>query len=1343
MASPGTRAPRDLRAPLADLAGIDEGARDELAHALERRRLDAEEALDPIGDPLALPDDRPVVAIGAVVARAQAGERRLDVLGARGAALGLLAARLALAGDRPVVIVTADEGRARTLVADLEFFCRAPPARRPQRTTSGATASPTSRNAPSARAAGTEDEAAEGDEVAPEDAEDVGIGDVLLLTSSEASPYAEVSPDRRAALGRLATLAHLSRGPAQGRASFRALVVTASALVRKVVPRAVIEARTERVVAEEELDRDSLIARLAEAGYLRVPVVEDPGSFAVRGALLDVWPPSSPVPSRIELYGDVVLSIKRFDPDKQRTAASGRSLSELRLPPAREAILDPAAVERARRRVADLCDAVDLPTSKARALSEDVAQGRAFFGADGLLPAYFDELDPLERYLPDDALFLLDDPVAVAQALRDELARAHRDAEAHVKAPRFAPEVHYVDEAAVAARLAKATVVAAHRIAIEAGAPELDEPPLRPFERTPEGAPTLAAKDNQDLAIAVKQARATRGRRGALDPLVRRLHAWRERDIRVVLTARASTQAERLVALLRGHDVPIRAHLGSEGLGAALLDDPALGRDVVEVVCGTLAHGALLPVERVALVTEEEIFGGRARRRAARGTSAKDAARAFVDDLRNLAVGDLVVHVEHGIGRYLGLEHRDLLGPATVDADGKLHQPKTRVDLLVVEYGGGDRLYLPVYRLNQLQKFSGAVGGSGEGGETPGAVKTAASAKLDKLGGSTFAKAKQRVEKAVRQMADELLRLYAERQANVGEPLPTPDDDYREFEATFPFEETPDQAKAIADVLDDLQKSRPMERLVCGDVGFGKTEVAIRAAFRAASAGKQVAVLCPTTVLAQQHFHTFEQRLAGYPIVVAAMSRFQDAGEQRETLKRLKEGKVDIVIGTHRLLSKDVHFKELGLLVVDEEQRFGVTHKERIKQLKLKVHALTLTATPIPRTLQMAISGMRDLSLITTPPVDRRAIRTVVTRFDDAVIRDAISRELARGGQVFYVHNRVVGRAESSDGGIYERAAKVQQLVPSARVAVAHGQMGPDALEQAMLDFVEGRYDVLCSTAIIESGLDIPRANTIIVDRADLFGLGQLYQLRGRVGRSKERAYCYLIVPPQAAMSDEARARIDALEKHTELGSGFKIAALDLEIRGAGDLLGAEQSGNVSQVGFELFCQMLDEAVRELRGDADAHFHEVDPELSFDVEAFLPDDYVGDVGVRLGLYKRFAQALDEEQVGDLAAEMEDRFGVPPREAACFVRVMRLKCELRSVRALGCEATRERVTLHLRSDTPLDPLKLAALVGKRNAPWKLTPDMRLTRRYDAGVHADGVEAAEKLMSELGSLRKPGS
>ena len=1287
--------PRPLTAKLGELEGV---SADELERELGSRRRAEEDALDPIGDPLAISDDRPLVSVADVVSRMRdANVRRVDVLGARGGALPYLIARVAHAVERPLVVVTADLDRARGLVSDLEFFFR--------------------RHQHAPRDKRSED--AEGAEVSAEDAEDTGIGEVLMLSSSDASPYAEVAPDRRAALGRLATLAHLARAARGDATPWKALVVTAATMVRRVVPRATIDARTEVVRAEEELDRGALIERLTEAGYLRVPVVEDPGTFAVRGALLDVWPPSSPTPVRIELYGELVLTMKRFDADDQR-AIDGGALDVLHLPPAREAILDPAAIERAKSRIAELADAVNTPTAKARQLAEDVAQGRSFFGAEGFLPAYHDVLDPIWRYLPDDALFVLDDPTAIGDALRDELARATEDVASHAARPHFAVPSHYVEESDFAARVSDARTLVVHRVAIEGSIEGSESAAFAPYERAPDDVGTLGAKDLGDLASAVRQARATRGKRGALDPLVRRLAVWREHGLRTVIAARATTQAERLVGLLRAHDVTTRARLSFD---ATLLQDESFGRDTVEVVVGSLTHGVLLPSERLVLVTEEEVFGARARRRATKSETAKDAARPFIEDLRALSVGDLVVHAEHGIGKYLGLEHRDILGPAMVDADGKLHQPKTRVDLIVVEYSGGDRLYLPVYRLNQIQKYSG--------GE-------ATTIRVDRLGGSTFAKSKQRVEKAVKQMADELLRLYAERQALQGEPLPARDDDYREFEATFPFEETPDQAKAIADVLSDLETPRPMDRLVCGDVGFGKTEVAIRAAFRAALAGRQVAVLCPTTVLAQQHFLTFSQRLSGYAITVAALSRFQDGKEQSETIKRLKEGKLDIVIGTHRILSKDVHFKDLGLLVVDEEQRFGVTHKERIKQLKTKVHVLTLTATPIPRTLQMAVSGLRDLSLITTPPADRRAIRTIVTRFDETVIREAVTRELSRGGQVFYVYNRVT---VGDSGGLYEKARRLQELVPSARIAVAHGQMSDKALEQAMLDFVDGKFDVLCSTAIIESGLDIPRANTMIVDRADLFGLSQLYQLRGRVGRSKERAYCYLIVPPRAAMTEEATLRIEALEKHTELGAGFKIASLDLEIRGAGDLLGAEQSGNVAQVGFEMFCQMLDDAVRQIRGDVLAEDgHDIDPELSFDVEAFLPDDYVSDVGVRLTLYKRFAQATNEEWVDDLASEMEERFGPPPESAARFVRLMRLKTELRALRALGCEATRERVTLHLRNDTPLDPAKLMKVVAKKASPWKLSPDMRLTRRFDPGTLADGVEAAEKLVAELGAYRK---
>lgn len=502
----------------------------------------------------------------------------------------------------------------------------------------------------------------------------------------------------------------------------------------------------------------------------------------------------------------------------------------------------------------------------------------------------------------------------------------------------------------------------------------------------------------------------------------------------------------------------------------------------------------------------------------------------------------------------------------------------------------------------------------------------------------------------------------------------------------------------------------------------------MRAAFRVAMAGRQVAVLCPTTVLAQQHAHSFRERMAGYPIEIRQLSRFVPKEEQGKVLAALKEGRVDVVIGTHRLLSKDVHFKNLGLLVVDEEQRFGVAHKERIKTLRAQVDVLTLSATPIPRTLQMAVSGLRDLSLITTPPVDRRAVRTFVTRWDPHVIGEAIKRELARGGQAFVVHNRI----ES----LSERAARIQEMVPEARIATAHGQMNEALLEKVMNDFIEGRYDVLCSTAIIESGLDIPRANTMIIDRADTYGLAQLYQLRGRVGRSKERAYCYLVAPPPTVMSDEARLRIAALERFTELGSGFKVASLDLELRGAGDVLGAEQSGTVNAVGFELFMKMLEEAVAELRGTPVSH--EIDPELNVDTPLLLPDDYIEDVGVRLSLYKRFASGESESHVEAIAEEMEDRFGPPPEAARTFVRAMALKPELRRLRVLGCEAGRSRVTLHLADDSPIDLARLVALIARDKGRLRLTPDRKLSARFDEQGEGDAIDRVQALLRELGPL-----
>jgi transcription-repair coupling factor (superfamily II helicase) len=1163
---------------------------------------------------------------------------RIDIAGMRGSAGAALAAALARYGHR-VVFVAADLEAARRAAEDVGFFVRG---------------------------------------AADDDAEDTGEGDVLVFAASESSPYADVSPDRRAAMSRMATLYHLAH-----ERPWRVLLVPASALARKVVPRRELARRDSRIVVESEIDRDALVRSLSEAGYLRVPIVEDPGGFAVRGALIDVWPPSTDSPVRVELYGDLVLSMKPFDPIEQKTRKDGPDLKTLWLPPVREAILDAATVARARGRVTQLAEAIDWPTTKTRALVDDVTSARAFFGAEGFLPAYYDDLDSLLSYVPRDAVVVLEDPPSLTRALREDLERATRDA-GHKSGPSFLPGAFYRDEDEVVGELEAHPLVALHRTAIAGAAGE----GISAFESATEPL-DLASSDHEDLTRAVKAARSSRGKNASLSPLVRRVAHWQGSGLRVFITARAQTQAERIATLLRHQGIESKPRLGF--FDPTWLDEPG---SRVEIVVGPLTRGVVLPADGLVLVTEEEIFGARTHRRRDRAKVA-DPSRPFLEDLRSLSPGDYVVHAEHGIGRYQGLVHKAIPGGHTVD-------------LIAIEYGGGDKLYLPVWRLNQLGKYLG--------GES-------ASPKLDKLGGSTFARTKARVAREVRKMADELLRLYAERAALPGHPLAPADDDYRAFEASFPFDETADQSRAIDDVNRDLEAPRPMDRLVCGDVGFGKTEVALRAAFRAAMAGRQVALLCPTTVLAQQHFKTFESRTAGYPIQVRALSRFQTKKEQEETLIGLKDGKVDAVVGTHRLLSKDVHFKNLGLLVVDEEQRFGVAHKERIKQIRAQVDVLTLTATPIPRTLQMAVTGLRDLSLITTAPADRRAVRTIVTRWDDQVVREAVTRELARGGQCFYVYNRV--------DRLYEKAQHLQELVPTARIAVAHGQMGEAALEEAMLDFVDGRYDVLVSTAIVESGLDIPRANTMVIDRADLFGLAQLYQLRGRVGRSKERAYCYLVVPPANALTDEARARIEALERHTELGSGFQIASLDLELRGAGDLLGSEQSGSVASVGFDMFCRMLDEAVHEMRGEEVVH--DVDTELSFDLEALLPEDYVTDVGVRLSLYKRLASASDEAHTADIAAEMEDRFGAPPEEARRLVKLMTLKTELRRLRALGCEANARLVTLHLREDTPLDPAKITALIRKSGGAWKLTPDMRLSRRFTTG--GDGIANAETALAEL--------
>ena len=1194
--------------------------------------------------------------------RALESARRVDLSGLPPSAAALVLARFAARTSRKVLVLTSDTDAARRAVSDLELF--------------GGLA----------------------------DSEGESGGEVLAYPAHEISPYVDVAPDRRASMDRLAALFHLAQ-----RLPWRFLVAPLSALARRVPPRAAILARSAVIRAEEELDRDELVRTLVEGGYMRVPVVEDPGTFAVRGALIDIYPPHAEHPARVELDDWLVLSIKRFDPDDQRTH---EALPELFIHPVRDALQGPEEIALARVRVRELCESIDLPTRATRQLIEDLESGRLYLGIDGWLPAFYPSLETLFDYLPDDVVVAILDPSAAVHAATDTFDRARRDHEARADSgqPAFPFTDHFLEEDALVERLSASRLALVHRLAIGGQRGE-DEGPLASLESVAhDGLLTLAAEDQQPLVAELETNKKTHGQGDALAPLATHARRWLDAGLRVVFTARTATQAQRLGSILKGYGVPTVPGEPAPFSSAILAGRPP---GAAQITIGNLSAGFVLATEALAIVTEEEVFGTRARRKK-RGDEKKKSdkarGRAFLEDLRQLEVGDYVVHSDHGVGRYLGLERKTL----GLSRDEEIRGMKAAfVEVLVVEYANADKLFLPVTRLHQLQKYSG-----GEGHKP----------KIDRLGGQTFEKTKSKVQKHVKQMADELLRLYAERMAHQREPLAAADRSYAEFEATFAFEETPDQARAIEDVLSDLEDRRPMDRIVCGDVGFGKTEVAIRAAFRVASGGRQVAVLCPTTVLAQQHFHTFADRLKDHPVRVEVLSRFVEREKQSEILQATKDGKVDILVGTHRLLSKDVHFKQLGLLVVDEEQRFGVTHKERVKKLKSEVDVLTLTATPIPRTLQLAVGGLRDLSLITTPPTDRRAVRTFVIRWDDHLIKEAIQRELSRGGQVFFVYNRIEG--------LYERAHRLQELVPSARIAVGHGQLSEGVLERTMTDFVEGQYDILCSTAIIESGLDIPRANTMIIDRADSFGLAQLYQLRGRVGRSKERAYCYLLTPPPSQLTDDARARIEALERFSHLGAGFQVASLDMELRGAGDVLGGEQSGTIAAIGFELFLHMLNEAVAELRGEPIVH--EVDTELTLDVEQYLPDDYIEDVGLRLSFYKRLASAEDEQEVIDLASEMEDRFGPAPRQALSLVRAMRLKPALRALRALGCEANPQRVTLHLKEDTPLDPAKVMGLVTRRGAPWKLTSDMKLTRRFGPDEGSDSLEHVEQVLAELSGL-----
>ncbi|HVR62033.1 MAG TPA: transcription-repair coupling factor, partial [Polyangia bacterium] len=1097
----------------------------------------------------------------------------------------------------------------------------------------------------------------------------------------DASPYAEMQPDRRGILRRMAVLFRLSQGFAPA-----VLVASASSLFRRVVPRVPFDRLCDVIEAGSTLDREATTAMLLRAGFSRAAVVEDPGTFAVRGAVIDVFSPVYRHPVRVELFGDVVESIRLYDAATQRTL---RPLDALFIHPVRETVRTEGADVRAKLLAA--ADAATYPSSKTRLLLEQIDEGELFFGIEALAPAFHARMVPLFEYLPPDALFVVEDPEAVLDEARRHASKLRESAAARRHEHRLAldaAEFVLLEDEAHAALAARARVeLRAVEIArADAGAGGAgDAPPARV---------RLVCESNTTLRAELQRARADAGAEEDIGkPLRDRLKSWLGEGQRVRLVTPNRTHADRLAGVLSAWGLaPQVVKTG----GADILDLVAGGQAAtaigapLSVMHGPLQRGFRLAADRLVLIAEEEIFGPRSHR------EARPAAGPGLGELGEIAEGDAVVHDEHGIGRYRGLK--------------KLQVRGVFQDFMHLEYDGGS-VYVPVYRISLVHRYSG--------GEVD-------AVRLDKLGGKTWLEKRKRVSAEARKIAEELLQLYAQRAALSGHAFPAPDAVFREFEETFPFEETPDQARAIETVLADMQNGVPMDRLICGDVGYGKTEVALRATLLAVLGGKQAAVLAPTTVLAEQHFVTFSERLAEFPVKVAALSRFRARAEQQETIAALASGKLDVLVGTHRILSKDVRFKDLGLVVIDEEQRFGVTHKERLKELRTQVDVLTLTATPIPRTLQMAMGGLREISIIATPPADRLAIRTFVCRFDTEILGDAIRKELARGGQIFFVHNRVED--------IADWAGKVRELAPEGtRIAIGHGQMAEGELEKVMVDFVDGRYDVLVCTTIIEAGLDIPRANTMIVNRADRFGLAQLYQLRGRIGRSSERAFCYLVVPEEGRMTAEAKQRLAVLQRFTELGAGFQVATHDLEIRGAGELLGEKQHGSVAAVGFETYAKILEEAVAELKGEPIKQ--EFDPEITVDVPAFLPDDYVPDTGQRLDFYRRLAQAADEDDVRATLAELQDRYGPLPDEARLLGEVMVDKTLVRALGALGYELGPTRMMLSLGSDTRLEPARVLKMVQKKGSRWKLTPDMRLAYSFDEREREDRLSAARARLLDV--------
>ncbi len=1093
---------------------------------------------------------------------------------------------------------------------------------------------------------------------------------IVMFPPYNILPFKPISYHNETAALRVRTLYRLTENT-------QPFVVAAPAetLLQRLMPKKTLIEFAELLMVGEEIDRDALIQKLTYGGYSQTSLVEEPGEFSVRGGILDVYSSMYDDPLRIEFFGNMVESIRFFSAVNQRRI---KDIHEALILPAREATWMPFWLDHIKQKTRDLVEESGISKINAEKFLDRIEREGVFPGIESFLPLIYPNLDSVFDYAPPQSLWIQSDPGDIEkEALsKEDLAvknylTACADDRLCVK-----PEQLYLKWEHARDRLAEKTR-AVFRLLPSQGSGATDSETLSVH---------LTVADNADLAEEFK---TNKKREHVLFPLYKWLADKETSGYLIMIVCSTDSQTQRLAALLEPYGAT--PAVVQEGKAADLLQRGAKG---LYICVGQISKGFVWHELGLAVVSESEIFGAKISRKKPQ----RDLSRIKTEllDFTELNVGDFIVHVDHGIGVYRGLEKIRIEGIAN--------------DFIIIEYYAGDKLYIPVDRLDMVQKYIGLEG---------------ATPVVDRMGGKSWARAKEKAKKSVEKIAGDLLKLYASRKVVEGFSFSPPDAFFKDFEAGFPYEETPDQLKAIEDVLLDMEAPAPMDRLICGDVGYGKTEVALRAAFKAVNDGKQVAILTPTTLLAEQHYQTFTARCKKYPIVIDCLSRFRSPKEQKEIVKRLIEGKTDIVIGTHRLLQKDVNFKDLGLIVIDEEQRFGVKHKEKLKKIRASVDVLSMTATPIPRTLHMSLMGVRDISVIQTPPEFRRPIISYISEFDPAVVAEAIRKEISRKGQVFFVHNNI--------HTIWNMAKTIKDLVPEIRLGVAHGRLTEDELERVMIQFLNKEIDVLVCTTIVESGLDIPNANTIIINRADRFGLAQIYQLRGRVGRSDEQAYAYLFIPKEAALTRDAQKRLKVLMEYSDLGAGFQIAMSDLRIRGGGAALGIEQSGHIAALGYDMFLKLLEDEVSRLKGEVVVE--KLEPEINIPVSVFIPETYIPDLDQRLMAYRRLARTTELKDVSDFKSELEDRYGqLPPEAGNLLLKIMlKILCSKAGVKKLDLSDSYLHVTFsEIHQKNPLGVFKLIHADPKR---FLFTSDKTLRIALDADQIASAIAQAKNILIEI--------